>query len=150
MNLRKVILPVMGVAALLLAGCAKEVSYDEFHAQAVEAAKKEVEYTKAEINMDLTRGGLALKGTATYDWATKKVTGDAVVALVAPEIMAVTAVLVPSDANTKYFLDGENFKVETTGDQAGKAEFEGHGLLTYMEYDNNDDGHGWVRVAWSK
>ena len=150
MNLRKVILPVMGVAALLLAGCAKEVSYDEFHAQAVEAAKKEVEYTKAEINMDLTRGGLALKGSATYDWATKKVTGDAAVVLVAPGFIATTAVLVPSEANTKYFLDGENFKVETTGDNAGKAEFEGHGLLTYLEYDNTEDGHGWVRLAWSK
>ena len=49
MNMKKVLIPALSVAALVLGGCAMKCDYAKFHEKAVAAAQKEVKLTKGTI-----------------------------------------------------------------------------------------------------
>lgn len=160
---------VLGISSLcLLAACGSStVSYDKFHEEAVEAAKKENGFTKVVVNgkakVQSEDGGV--KKTAEYTFDKLEITGytngrmDAVTAaakavelltdeakLVAFGLSCETAELVPNDGSCTYYK-GLEVK-EKDGDYESTIKFDENGLPVSMKF--SGEGSGSVTLSWSK
>ena len=143
--------------ALLLAGCAKEVSYADFHKAATEVEKHQftlatatmkgtikddgeetkVDYT-CELAYTVTLGVSAWAPKNTADITNKK-------ALLLATFANMTAADVQEESDTKYYA-GSTFKVVS---ENGTANFNKFGLITSMN--SKEDGSDYkVTFKWSK
>ena len=133
---------MLGAAALvLLTGCAnlKEVSYEEFHNQAVEASQKEVPFTKVSMKgkityggIELTLDGVKLEKTDT-GWEFKE--GQSVSKIAALWVISDVASVQPDGGEgCKYYFGGDGFKY--TKDKSYKT-WNKYGLLTKCTFLGN-------------
>lgn len=116
----------------MLTGCAKQVSYAEFHdaATKVEATPN----TKAVVTVKGSYGSENYDGHATFVhalgvWAPKLADGDdTAVSLVFAFVLNATAATVVETENTKYYVGG-GFEVK---DDNGSMKFDKYGYMTSM------------------
>ncbi len=135
MNLRKVFVPAIATAALLLGGCAQKTTYAEFHEKAAAAEKHS--FTKASVkrSSEGLNAEAELKfGADVLDVATLKVwvydSGDKTTGnYVATLINATTAGGFTENEGYTYYFVGNGYQVK---DEEGTTTwtFESHGLLT--------------------
>ena len=140
MNVRKIIVPVLSMTALVLGGCAQAVDYATFHEKAVEAAEVEHEYTAATVSYEadgknttcelkydvVLQVGSAQSKAWTYE------SGDQETAVMAITfINTIQARYIDEDEHFEYYTTfGNGFRV--IGTEEGNEflyEFESHGLL---------------------
>ena len=134
---------MMGAAALvLLTGCnsLKQVSYEEFHNQAVEASQKEVPFTKVSMKGKITYGGIELtldgvkleKGESGWEFKEGQTVSKVAALWVIGDIAAVQGD--GSEDGAKYYFGGDGFKY--TKDKSYKT-WNKYGLLTKCTFLGN-------------
>ena len=136
MNLRKVFIPAVAVAALLLGGCSQKVDYAAFHEKAlnVEAHSYKTAVFKVESKND--NGSSNASYNLTYASGLWQADDGLISAgtAYATILNTNTAASVDEDDKTTYYFVGDGFKVEREG---VSATYEKHGLLTGL-----NDGNG--------
>ena len=124
MKMRKV-LPVMLLAATALTGCAKEVTYAEFHEAAVNVEADKNTKVTVKATGGMTIAGLYVTFSSANNTGTfsKSATGAYVadancplaIATIGTTQLLAVAGLVDESESVKYFLDGSAFKTESEG-----------------------------------
>ncbi len=132
MTMKKFLLPMVSVAALLLSGCATKVSYEKFHEKAEAASKLEVKVTKGSIKYAYKSGSKESNANYTMVWnAGNKywtVQDASLLDLDIATIVNTFAVNVGEDEEDTYYAGGGQFKVvEEDGDT---WKFQKNGFLT--------------------
>ena len=154
MKMRKV-LPVMLLAATALTGCAKEVTYAEFHEKAA-AAEKDSYATAVLKFKGTTRSdgattelnkSIEYTKTALLGWQVKEGQDASIVyTTIGAIVLSTKASSVSEEDSYKYYLNGSEFKVT---DSTRNVEFDKYGCITsYAEKGDTSDFK--VTVKYSK
>ena len=130
MNLRKVFVPAVAVAALVLGGCSQVTDYAAFHEKAVEAVQKGHEFKSATLKVTTKTDNSSSEASYAFTFASSVWQPDEV--SIASAAYAVilngnTAASVSEDENYKYYFVGNGFMVEVSEKEA--YTYESHGLI---------------------
>ena len=137
MNLRKVFVPAVAVAALVLGGCSQKTDYAAFHQKATEAPAHSFKTATVKVTTKSDNGSSEATYGLTYAsglWQADDglISGGTVYAAL---VNANTAASVGEDDSYVYYFVGNGFKVE-----AGSTTYtyESHGLLTSQVADGSN------------
>ena len=158
---------VIGAAALvLLTACGpSKVSYDKFHEQALEAAKKENGYTKAVVKgkakmkdegktVEYTFDSLEFTGYTNGRMSALEIAAAEAAAVLKGEVYAIavgltfnTAEIAPKSDKLTYYTGGFQIVQEEDGVKQ-TVKYDANGLPTSIKLAG--DGSGSVTISWSK